>query len=308
MRYAKEGAAQRRAVEVLKEFGANSWPLQPEKIAASLDIPLESSDAFPPNTYGALIKKGNDFRVVISERCHNDGQRRFTICHEIGHFCLDGHIEALFEGGGEVHLSNTSHFRSAKNWYEVEADAFAAELLVPSFKAREVLRGAAMGVDSVKAIEQFFGTSLSCAAVRYANLSADPVVVILSKGREIEWASFSPSIKVHDFARRRLKGEWLPSSSSTHRIAQSTDRVLSGEVLEDEMSLCEWFDGAPAVPVVEFSQGMGTYGRVLTVLVSPTLESPDVYQEKRSREVSPGDWKSPLREWSWDSHEDVRDD
>jgi hypothetical protein len=37
-----------------------------------------------------------------------------TFCHELRHYFLEGHVEALFDGGAEVHMADTSHFRSNK--------------------------------------------------------------------------------------------------------------------------------------------------------------------------------------------------
>src|SRR5215208_1187995 len=228
IRQAQERTARTRALEVLEENGIDTWPVVPERIAAAFPFPLpiDVSDGFPPRTYGALFKAGNDFRIVLSSSCPTGGHRRFTLSHELGHFFLAGHLEALFDGGAEVHMSDTDHFRGLrKPWYELEADAFASELLVPTPYARAVVARAAPGLSAVHAIAAEFDTSFSCAAIRYASLTNEPVAVVLSHDGVVEWACYSSQMQAHWWTRRRVKGDWAPPRSATRRLARSADAV-----------------------------------------------------------------------------------
>jgi Zn-dependent peptidase ImmA (M78 family) len=308
-RQAHERQARERAREIEQEYGDKRWPLVPERIAEAAELSIEDMSGFPKNTYGALYKSENTFKIVISAECDTEGQRRFTLCHELGHYFLDGHVEVLFDGGADVHMSDTNHFRSKKHWYEIEADAFAAELLVPTTMARAVLTRARGGLSAVRAIEETFGTSLSCAAVRFANLTRDPVAVILSRGREIEWVSWSTSMQPHAFTRARVKGEWAPPRSVTYALARAPERVLAGEAADGSGLLVEWFDGAPAVQVTEEAVGLGSYGRVLTVLTCSHIPSAEVHHAAIRREITrEHDWRDPLRPWAWDRFEDLNDE
>lgn len=309
IRHAHERNARETARQVIQDHGITEWPLIPENIAAREGLPIEVLAGFPPNTYGALYKNGDDFKIILSSGCHTEGQRRFTLCHELAHYFLDGHVDVLFDGGGEVHMSDSSHFRGSKEWYEVEADAFAAELLVPMRVARNVMTKAGVGLASVRAIEGTFATSLVCAGVRYANLTGDHASVILSRGKVIEWASCSTSMQEHVWARARKKGDWAPPRSVTYSLARSPERVMAGEEGGAEGTLAEWFDGAPDVPVVEEAVGLGAYGRVLTVLTCAKLPSADKYRAAQEREASrQGDWRDAMRTWGWDRMDEIDDD
>jgi Zn-dependent peptidase ImmA (M78 family) len=55
------------------------------------------------------------------------GFRRFTIAHELGHYFIEGHVDAIFSEGS-VHESRAG-FISSSN-FELEADHFAARLLM----------------------------------------------------------------------------------------------------------------------------------------------------------------------------------
>lgn len=308
IRRAHESSARETARQVIKDHGISEWPLIPEYIAEKEGLPIEVLPGFPPNTYGALYKGAHGFRIILSDSCHTDGQRRFTLCHELAHYFLDGHVDVLF-GGSEVHMSDTSHFRGIKEWYEVEADAFAAELLVPTSIARRVIAKAGTGLSAVRAIEGGFATSLVCAGVRYANLTFEHASVILSRNNVIEWASCSTSMQEHVWARARKKGDWAPPRSVTFSLAHSPERVLASEEGGAEGTLAEWFDGAPDVPVVEEAVGLGPYGRILTVLTCDKLPPAELYRSSPQREsLRKGDWREAMRPWGWDRYEDVDED
>ena len=51
-------------------------------------------------------------------------RRRFTIAHELGHFLMHKDLRKEF-------IERRSPIAKEKPWYEQEADAFAAHLLVP---------------------------------------------------------------------------------------------------------------------------------------------------------------------------------
>lgn len=309
IRVAREGSAREMARQVIEEHNVTTWPLIPEAIADRENLPVEVVGGFPANTYGALYKNDHGFKIILSAGCHTEGQRRFTLCHELAHYFIDGHVDVLFDGGSEVHMSDTSHFRGNKEWYEVEADAFAAELLVPMRAARKVLSQAGPGLAAVRAVETTFATSLVCAGVRYANLTFDHASVILSRGKVIEWASCSPSMMQHDWARARKKGDWAPPRSMTYALARSVGRVEAGEEGSAEGTLAEWFDGAPDVRVSEEVVGLGPYGRVLTVLTCATLPSADALRATEDRlRTQKGDWRDAVRPWGWDSMDDTSDE
>jgi Zn-dependent peptidase ImmA (M78 family) len=304
--------ARARAGEVLQESGIVDPPIIPEAIAAALpfSLPIEFSSDFPEGAFGALYKDGNDFRIVVSGNCPTPGFRRFTLSHELGHFFLDGHLDALFDNGVDRHVSSTSQFRGmTKLWFEREADTFASELLVPTSMGHRVIAKTRSGIESVHAIADRFETSLSCAAVRYSDLTDAPIVIILSKDGIIEWLSQSRSVREHWWSRRSMKGEVLMRNSATARLARSTEKVKACETVDGDGWLNEWLEGAPAINLTEEAVGMGSYGRVLTVLTCGTLPSADAVREAEHRaRKGPSDWREAMRPWGWDKYEEVTDE
>jgi hypothetical protein len=308
----RERLAKRRATEILDENRISESPVIPEHIAALFPIPLpiESVDGFPPDTYGALYKSGNDFRILISTSCPTEGHRRFTLCHELGHFFLDDHLGALFDGGASAHFSSTSHFRGQrKDWYELEADAFASELLVPTSLAQPLTARHRSGLHVIETLADTFQCSVSCAAIRFAALTDEPAAVIISKDGTVEWAAYSGPLQEFNWTRRRVRGDWAPRGSATRALALDHDAVRSCERRETTGYLSEWFDGSPHVETTEEALGLGSYGRVLTVLTPDRMPSAAAVKAKEDRMArGPDDWRGAMRDWGWDSYEDEDQD
>ena len=309
-RVALDRAARQKAREVLADAGIVDGPISVSKVADSVGFPLPIDDVeMPSRAFGALYKDGNSFRILVSRACFNEGFRRFTICHELGHLFLDGHLDELFETSNR-HNSESGHFRGReKPWYETQADTFASELLVATDFARPLIRSAGHGLAAVHAIERKFETSLSCAAIRYADLAGDSVAVILSHDGTIEWACTSEQMREHWWGKRGLKGEWAPKTSVTAHLARAKASVAAGHERSAETWLNEWFEGAPAVSTEEEALGLGSYGRILTVLHCGNIPSPDQERVREDRERrGPKDWRDTMRTYSLDRYEDLSND
>ena len=89
------------------------------------------------NAFDGLIEQENRFFHIFinTERAGAETPRaRFTFAHELGHFFIDEHRQALLNGKTPVHPSFTNF--SSKNIVEVEADFFASSLLLPDSRIK----------------------------------------------------------------------------------------------------------------------------------------------------------------------------
>jgi len=285
MAAARVATARARAVAVIEELGINQLPVSPEAIAAARRIVLEERDGFPPQIFGAFEYARDGFKIYVSSACPTPGHRRFTIAHELGHYHLDGHLDALMAGTGAIKTSLSGHYRSRKDPLEVEADAFASELLMPARLIRGVLGRVGRDVlGSALRLAKQAATSRVAAAVRVVEMADALCAVVVSHEGAIEWMSCSPALWEYDFVRRPWRGEWAPRGSGALRLAHDPDAVVAGASDGSTLLVCEWFDGAPETGKVEESSiGLGAYGRVLTVLFIPFLPDPDALYVRRQR-------------------------
>lgn len=129
--YARVHLAQAKAKELLAEIRHHGDAVDLERVLKHLGLKLREEN-FPKkdNVSGAIVKGANG-AVVVVNAAHHPFRRRFTIAHECGHHVLHGL---------EMHI-DSAKFRDERSATgedrdEVEANAFAAELLMPEEAVR----------------------------------------------------------------------------------------------------------------------------------------------------------------------------
>ena len=85
---------------------------------------------------GLLLPKAREIWVNADEAVRCPGRRRFTISHELGHWCMhrDEHVATIYCRSTSIDEANE---RPERPLPEQEADAFAAALLMPASLLRE---------------------------------------------------------------------------------------------------------------------------------------------------------------------------
>ena len=235
-------------------------PFKPEKLGIS----------------GFLMRAGEDFGIGFSTAIQNRGFINFTIAHELGHYFIGGHVQALIGYGEGIHYS-ASGFVSNEE-HEREADSFAAELLMPQSLFKSALQNSGAGFKAIQTLAAAGGTSIVATAIRFVKLTDDPVAVVLTAGSQIEWCFVSNEL-------RRCRGVYplgkhgvIPATSTTANFNANPARVERCEQAEGCCSLRDWFENADDVEVKEDVVGLGHYGKTLTVLFAdelPTEEDDD---------------------------------
>jgi Zn-dependent peptidase ImmA (M78 family) len=126
------------AEDLANERGNGRVPIKVDSIAHSLGLEIIEAN-LGPDVSGLLVFNGAKAQVYVQE---NDPEvrRRFTIAHEIGHH----YLQHQFESGEHVHVDRGNYIsqrgpRSSDGIdpKEVEANQFAASLLMPSKILRE---------------------------------------------------------------------------------------------------------------------------------------------------------------------------
>ena len=117
----------REAQKCLKNLGLGAIPVDLEVLADKLDIILSAADRDSDGWSGMLMRQGDVFGIIYATNIDNRGFQRFSIAHELGHYCLPGHPEKVVPVDGVPHYSRAD--RGSKLDFEREADVFAASLL-----------------------------------------------------------------------------------------------------------------------------------------------------------------------------------
>lgn len=102
----------------------NTYPVPLQEICKKLGIHLSYIPA--SDDLSGRIYLNNTIYCIEANLRHSESRRRFTIAHELGHYCL--HKGFLNSVGTILERSTRSIVIRDK---EIEADEFAAELLMP---------------------------------------------------------------------------------------------------------------------------------------------------------------------------------
>ncbi len=263
--------ARRRAESLLRDEGIDRLPVDPFEIAQTRDIVVQANPDTEPGVSGMLLRHGNDFGILYATRIASEGFRRFSVSHELGHYFLDGHVDQLLKDG--VHTSHAGFVTADP--YELEADHFAAGLLMPERPFKNFMADLDGGLDAVIALAEQCQTSRTATAIRFAELSRQATAVIVSTGDTIDYCFMSDAMKTLPNLSWLRKGTRLPAGTATLAFAARRDEVLAGKSISDEVDVRDWLGGETRRSVLEESIGLGAYGKVLTVLSSKTIGRDD---------------------------------
>ncbi len=160
------------AKHLLEELGLRTLPIPVERVAQRLGLEIQET-LFGDEISGVLVVRGGAGTIGVNAD-HALVRRRFTIAHEIGHFVLHHEEGDLFIDHRKPSVflrdSNSSTGERRK---EVEANAFAASLLMPRAQLLERLSADQVDVfddDSIQSLAELFGVSTQALLLRLAKL------------------------------------------------------------------------------------------------------------------------------------------
>jgi hypothetical protein len=161
--------AETAAASVLRAGQIEGLWVDPIAIAASKGIEVQAKPENVEGVSGMLVKAGDIFGIIYATNIPSRGFQRFSVAHELGHYFISGHPEALLSAG--VHVSRAGFV--AADPYEQEADYFAAALLMPQYAFSRAIDDYEAGLACIKALREACETSLTATAIRYASLAQD---------------------------------------------------------------------------------------------------------------------------------------
>lgn len=272
--------ARQTAENFLRDEGISTLPVDPFAIAESRDIVVQGKPAEHDGVSGMLLRHGNDFGIVFATHIPNPGFQRFSVSHELGHYFLPGHVDQVIKDG--MHISRAGFITNDP--FELEADHFAAGLLMPRAPFRKATDRLDPGLDAVEQMAELCVTSRTATAIRFAELSDAAVAVMVSTGGIIDYCFMSDAMKSLPKLEWIRKGAPLPAGTATQMLAADPDRVAAGDRLSDETDVRDWLGGTTRAHISEESIGLGRYGKVLTVLSSGTIGQQDESEDDEDYE------------------------
>ena len=161
--------SKRKAAEILAVWRQTKPPIDVDFLAEKAGVKLVYDD-LDDDVSGFLVKKkGKVFLAVNSN--HHPNRQRFSIAHELGHYFL--HLNST----SEVFIDKTVYYRnvdssSGKYQQEIEANAFAADLLMPKSMLEKELEklGEELTDMDIYRLANRFGVSQQAMELRLQNL------------------------------------------------------------------------------------------------------------------------------------------
>jgi Zn-dependent peptidase ImmA (M78 family) len=261
-------------------------PVDLFELARRHDIIVQPKPTNSKGVSGMLIRSAECFTIVYATHIKSLGFQRFCIAHELGHYFLPSHPEYIFSDGKSIHESHAGF--SSGNLIELEADHFAAGLLMPK---QLFIKEADKSEDGLLAIEKLAEsckTSLTAAAIRYAQLTEAAIAIVVSSGSFIEYCFASKSMRKVQGYMHLKKGMNLPRDSNTWNFNQSSSNITNNNHYSDETDLMTWFQTDNEIEAREEIVGLGSYGKTLTIITADLPdedadENEDAWEEPRFR-------------------------
>ncbi|MGB0682758.1 MAG: ImmA/IrrE family metallo-endopeptidase [Magnetovibrionaceae bacterium] len=206
-----------------------------EKVAEELEI-AEIRYEFIENLDGALVTdEEKSIGSVLINKTLSPERKRYTIAHELGHFLNPYHTpppSGRFNCSAEDLAKSDKSSPDKRVQQEVEANRFAAELLMPRKRfIKKVRRLMGLDLEHVLQLAGDFGVSKEAAARRYVKLQDEPCAVVFSRNGVIRYP-----FRHDDFPWVKVTpGDPMPQGASAR-----TD-ILTGSVTDwEEAELGVW--------------------------------------------------------------------
>jgi hypothetical protein len=185
------------------------------------------------------------------------GRRRFAIAHELGHMELKHNPGAPTECGEKQFVM----WYKSQNDKEVEANLFAAELLMPETMFRGKLERTTPSFELIEKLADEFQTTLTATAIRYIDFCEEQCAIVFSTNGRVVWSRRSPDFHL-----------WITPGRNVSSYSLAADFFAQGNLSQnmDVVRRDAWIENASEREnIKEQSRGMPSYNSVLSLLWIP---------------------------------------
>jgi Zn-dependent peptidase ImmA (M78 family) len=172
--------AARDCLRKLEEKGPLEFPIQVERLLETFNIKLYVTSELDDDISGLMVVKDDKALIAVNKN-HRPNRQKFSIAHECGHYFLHRNSSRSFFD------EHTVLFRDAASSQgidplEIEANAFAAELLMPREYLEKYIRNNPISVfeeggEEFQKMANYFGVSQQALAIRLTRLGLAPDLI-----------------------------------------------------------------------------------------------------------------------------------
>ena len=205
---------------------------------------------------------GSRATIRVSDRILHPGAVRFAIAHELGHVVLGHHIPT--ESDVQRFLARACTRNRGEHDPEPEANAFAAEALMPEWLLRKRCEVSPVSLDVVRAIARDFRTSVVASAVRFAELTSERCAAVYSERGRVKWIVRSGS-----FPDQITRGMALDRGSIAHDYFKKRTIHTDPQTISADAWLPNIGSDVADVEIVEHAEVVPEWDGVLSLLWIP---------------------------------------
>ncbi len=184
---------------------------------------------------GLIEQEDSAFHIFINTKRNaaDHPRSRFTFAHELGHYYIDEHRRVLLSGRAPSHPSFTDF--SSRNPVELEADHFAASLLLPESRIKQDCLKRPFNFKLIEDLSAKYQTSITATVLKLMTIDKHPIMLVCSVNGKVKWFKYS-----HDFPFKWLK----KPSGLVPRYTLAGAFFSSKEKFNDELPITanDWFE------------------------------------------------------------------
>lgn len=202
-----------------------------------------------------LVRKEKRGIIRVRADIPEIGRKRFAIAHDIGHWESHVNLSQL------ALCTETDLLEYSGSSPEVEANAFASELLMPTVLFRPCCENAEPNMELVKTLANEFNTTLTATAVRLVEECRENCLVIFSENGRVRWwrggnRQDNLYIEPHQVIHR---DSFAWNCLNNRQISQGMQLVANDVWFQDQYN-------GEKIEVYEQSIRLGRYPTILTLL------------------------------------------
>lgn len=181
---------------------------------------------------GDIVSFGSRSIITINSNITFDTRKRFAAAHELGHYEMHRNLRPVF--------LDTEY--DLLNWYrggphEIEANEFAAELLMPSF----VFHGECKGKFEPKMIDHLaarFQVSKTAAILKFVQRGTYPAFAVFCRKNQMKWWK-----KSHDcYNFLAFKKDAPPPPNTVAAEVFAGKKSYTGDEAKQDIWKSDWFE------------------------------------------------------------------
>lgn len=223
----RKAIAVAKAKELLNELRIrHPSEIDIERIAAFKKVlvrhePLQGMD-------GRIVRDKNAAIITVNSAIKFEGQRRFVIAHELGHFFLHPTTRQI----ETVNANQINNWSERQEVEEYEANIFAAELLMPETLLGPRIKGIRPSFDLIETLSAEFHTTLTATAVQFVLNTSEECAIVSCSKRERLWFILSRQFSFPMLEETHIHGCSCAAEVGINKRSSRSSQVEAGYWLD----------------------------------------------------------------------------